>query len=603
MKWLIAFLPIPIFIFSCEKDKTPLIPLPPEMELFWAPTAGPYGGAIIHLATSFATEMYAASQNLGIFVSTNGGMSWKITNFRRSDITALATNSRGHVFTGSLFPDGLMRSTDKGNTWQRITPDSILYIGAIGIDGNERILISEGSDIYLSIDDGKNWVKSNVPQAPASVYSFTFNVLGHVFAGTHTGIFRSLDDGRNWHIVLQSQEVNDLQVLKNGAIFAAPAGSLQRSMDNGNTWEEINGVGGLYLAANSRDEIFSAAAQIIFHSTDNGYQWDTISTPANQIVSLAIDPQDRLFAGFYFDGIFISADNGQTWEQQGVPLASVNAMVINSQNQLLAGTERGIFLTADRGDAWRRVSPQPATANSIILNQYNGSFFAAMSEDGILRSTDDGHTWEQLIGGLPALPSTFVALTANSKGDIFALNPEVYRSTDNGQNWMKLASLPYSETILVDGEDRLYVAGYTGGLYVSTDDGQNWEYRDAGLDSLGIRIYQLFRNSTDDIYAGTLYGLYQLDSTTQTFHKVRSAPNWITAIAENSAGVFFLSSRSEGVFFSRDKGQMWEPLNEGLDLDPYIIVNFINVLACDPEDRLFAGSTRYGVYRSTRKLQ
>jgi photosystem II stability/assembly factor-like uncharacterized protein len=604
MKLTVTLYIILILISGCEKDKNPLMGVSStDNETFWTPTAGPYGGSVIKMATNSSTVMYAATEDFGLFISTDGGKLWRLCTSTKNWrwITDVKTGIQGQVLVGSLNEEGLLLSTDKGNNWTRVTPDSIGFISAIGINDKGSIFIDSFGKIYVYTNETDNWKKANIPQNSSIVSSFAFNANGDAFAGTNTGILRSLDNGVHWIKVLENQSINSLEIVNNGTIYAtltSPSRLLLRSIDNGDTWQEVNGVYAYLVASNSMGDIYAANQQIIYISKDNGNHWETITTPANSLAYLNIDPQDRIFAGFYGDGIFISEDYGNSWSQQGVPLVWVNSLVFNAHNQLLAGTSRGIFLTTDQGNSWNKVIPGlSVSVYSIVRNKVNNSIFTATTT-GLYRSTDDGISWDQLTDGLPTLPSTYWDLAVNSRGEIFALNTtEIYRSLNNGNNWTKLFNLPPSKSVLIDSEDKIYIGQYSGGLYISSDSGESWVYSGAGLDSSVITLTELFESSTGDIYAATSYGLFRLDHTTQKFQKIDSAPENITSITENSNHCILISSIYEGIMISRDSCSTWETLEDGLNLDPHI-GNYISVLICDKENRIFAGSSRYGVYRS-----
>ena len=71
-------------------------------------------------------------------------------------INAIATNSKGHIFAGTL-THGVFRSIDGGMTWIQ---------KSIGLEGHHVVLLAVGPN-------------------------------DHVFAGTLDGVFRSMDDGEN----------------------------------------------------------------------------------------------------------------------------------------------------------------------------------------------------------------------------------------------------------------------------------------------------------------------------------------------------------------------------------------------------------------------
>ena len=72
--------------------------------------------------------------------------------------------------------------------------------------------------------------------------------------------------------------------------------------------------------------------------------------------------------------------------------------------------------------------------NTITTND-SGYIFAGTETDGVYRSTDNGNTWNQVNNGLTQ--NRIFYMTTSPNGNIFAsVNGLVYKSSDNGEDWM-----------------------------------------------------------------------------------------------------------------------------------------------------------------------
>jgi photosystem II stability/assembly factor-like uncharacterized protein len=122
---------------------------------------------------------------------------------------------------------------------------------------------------------------------------------------------------------------------------------------------------------------------------------------------------------------------------------------------------------------------------------------------GLLRSTDSGETWQVLKNGLPRHFSIEFELAINSKGHIFAGGwGSVYRSTDNGQNWMKIdLKNEHGNALIVDAHNTLS-AGTGHGIFRSTDEGKTWESANSPI----WDVYVLAVGGQDQIFIGGLAG-------------------------------------------------------------------------------------------------
>ncbi len=613
MKLLISILLSLIFLTSCIIDKTPIVvTLPGENGVFWKQTAGPYGGTIMDIAIYSSNEIYAATQYNGVFRSADRGKTWTKTGSEKASLEVIATNSQGHVFTGD--PDiGLLRSVDKGKSWALITPDSVnIHVHAIGINQSDHIFIGGFRGIYFSRDNGSIWKKANLSEDNHITHSINFNSNGHVFAGTNKGIFRSLDEGVTWAKVLDSVRVSSLLVNGDKAIFALEEfEAVHRSTDNGNSWQKLSGVIGNCFTSNLQGDIFLGSLDsTIWISTDNGNNWSSIRSPSIYLTTISINDNNRIFSAVPDKGIFLSDDYGNTWDQRGIPLIRVLSLAVSSSNQLFAGTDNyGIFLSGDKGNYWKRVTPDTyslLSAYSIEINERNGYVFAATNH-GLLRSTDNGGSWHKLVNGLPPDPGyVFFDVEHNSSEQVFALGQAgVYRSQNNGESWSFLFNPGYSLSMAIDQHDQIFVGIFRTsplspyGLYTSTDAGNTWTNLPAGLDSADVNVTELYIRTNNEMYAGTSNGLYKFDRDKAKFEKTNAPVHHVLSITENSASVLFVGTVGNGLYISKDGDKMWELLNDGL------IMDFTNIeaLTCNSQDIVFAGTSNYGVFRSSNPLR
>jgi ligand-binding sensor domain-containing protein len=195
----------------------------------------------------------------------------------KADINALAINSQGHIFAGTLYgSSGIFRSTDNGGNWTEAgLPDNDLLCLAINSQGD----IFGGTydnGAFRSTNNGASWIDINNGLTNHFVFSFAINASGHIFAGTDSGVFYSTDNGANWRQTGLSRYV----------ITA--------------------------LAINSRGHIFAGTAHSgVIRSTDNGVSWTQINSGLTDtdVWCLAINPQGQIFAGTNGGGVFRSVQS------------------------------------------------------------------------------------------------------------------------------------------------------------------------------------------------------------------------------------------------------------------------------------------------------
>src|SRR5690606_19763005 len=129
-------------------------------------------------------------------------------------------------------------------------------------------------------------------------------------------------------------------------------------------------------------------------------------------------------------GVYRSTDGGETWQFAGLEKAGViGDMVVYPQNPDVAyvaavgnpfgrNPERGVFRTRDGGRTWEKVlfisdstgvvdidmnrsNPNELYAGAWRAERKPWTIISGAHEGGVYKSTDGGDTWTKLAGGLP----------------------------------------------------------------------------------------------------------------------------------------------------------------------------------------------------------
>jgi photosystem II stability/assembly factor-like uncharacterized protein len=255
--------------------------------------------------------IYVGSGGGGVWKTTNAGASFKpIFDKYCQSIGAIAIDQQHpatvYVGTGESnmrnsvsIGDGLFKTTDGGDNWNKIGLDSTEHISKIAIDPKNSSIVyvaapgplwsnSTHRGLYKSTDAGKNWTKilyisdkagcadiTINPANPDIIYATTWEFRRYPYAfnsgGEGSGVYKSADAGKTW------------KELKNG-LPAKPFGRVALALSPS--------------APENLLAIVESKETGLFISSDGGENWKQQSATANITARpfyfsvIKVDPQD-----------------------------------------------------------------------------------------------------------------------------------------------------------------------------------------------------------------------------------------------------------------------------------------------------------------------
>ena len=471
------------------------------------------GGIIICIAIDGNDNIYVGT-GTGIYRSTDNGDSWELYGMIGSQTEAIAFNDSGHVFAGNSYcvyrstddganwsqlptgggtrtvavaPNGyvfagcqenagILRSTDNGDSWSYVYPQtvSIRFASTVLFDGNVIYFPTYGKGVLKSTDSGDTWTEFNEGIGYKYLRAIAISATGLLFAGGDYAIYKTDNTGTSWHSVgLPISSVRKIAINSNDDIFATVWG-INRSTDEGQSWETINnGIDNYDIRAitvsNNGDIYIGAIPQNwsvnnLYRSTDNGNSWvPVLSFPLNSLVAvtdLASGCNGEIVAvGSGMGSIcHISTDIGLTWTDIRYNLTfDPGEVAMNSIGEVfVSGGNSGLWRLPATDTIWIQAATFPVYEFFIASNDYMYTKEA--------KSTDKGQTWTTIGNG-----SYIYSFAENSAGQLFFgtnnYGQGVYRSIDFGETWGLISDgLPTSiniNALAIDSEDYLYAG--TGG--------------------------------------------------------------------------------------------------------------------------------------------
>ncbi len=536
----------------------------------WVQTNGPYGaGRYVNALAISDTDLFAGTEDGGVFRSMNNGASWTASNngLRATSVNAFVVSGT-NLFAGT--DSGVFLSTNNGTSWIAVNTgfayvNNNITVYALAASGTYLYAGTSGG-FYVSTNNGASWTWSgNTIDKSSFVEVYSIAVSGDiVFAGTGTGLYVSSDDGATWSrtdLMYDNSYVYAHAILVSGTdVFAGIDGGVFLSTDNGGTWTAVNtglpAWTSVYALALSGTNLFAGTGNGVFLSTNNGTNWTAVNNglAINTWVTAFAVSGTNIFAGTYGRGVFLSTNNGTSWAAVNTGLTStyVNAFAVSGTN-LFAGTSHRVFLSTDNGASW---TSSGLAANVYALAVSGTNLFAGTGGNGVYLSTDNGTSWTQINNGLASI---FVNALAAHGADLFAATAGasgVFLSTNKGTSWTAANTglmTTYVNAFAVSGTN-LFAGTLLGGVYLSTNNGTSWTAVNNGvLASSDVKAFAVSPNGTGDtnLFAGT-----QLD----------------------------------GVFLSTNNGTSWTAVNNGLTSTS------VNALVVSGTN-LFAGTEGGGVWR------
>ncbi len=483
----------------------------------------------------YVSAWSTSSEQIGeIFRSRDGGRNWDVLpGMHGKSIRALAMykgDSRVLV-AGAL--DGVYRSNNGGNSWERLSPANsaeIKNIESVAIDPKDPNTVYAGTRhlAWKTSDGGADWQHINKGMIDDSdVFSL---IVDHdnpsiVFASACSGIYKS-DTAGNAFSKIQGIpfSARRTRVLKQdptneNIVYAGTTEGLWKTTDLGKSWKRVSSpevvVNDVLVDPRDSNRVLLATDRSgVMASIDGSATWATSNKGyAHRYVSAILaDNKDAntLYVGVVNDreygGVFYSHDAGQHWQQKAAGLGGkdVFALKQSANGMLVAGTNHGVYSLERSGNEWHSMNvvatehtqkvARTGSRKAYTKTTYTKSQLEARVNDldlssirwmaattaGIYWSRDEGKIWK----GGPVLGQTdFVA--ARSTGDtvVAATHSSVLVSTDNGSTW-KVAGLPsYVSNIhsVAVASDSQFVIASREGAFRTSDAGATWEHAINGL--------------------------------------------------------------------------------------------------------------------------
>lgn len=274
---------------------------------------------------------------------------------------------------------------------------------------------------------------------------------------------------------------------------------------------------------------------------------------SDRVYAVVAKDANNIYIGTRESGLGFSSDGGDNWvyytkESDGLSSNRVSALTLSSDGTLYVGlTERGddtngslavlpsggtSFTTYNLGyEGSEATETEEATSPGIDVNNIlviDSSLWYVATDNGIIKTTDGGTTWDVIDGddGLPGRTyegsthnsdgtTTYSDVTSYAANGLFmnenrlwaALDGGLAYSDNGGSSWTTALAVERTLSIvLIDG--KLVLATRENGIFFSSDNGSSWVNYTASDNGLsGDRVYGVISDSDEIWYVICRTGL------------------------------------------------------------------------------------------------
>jgi len=310
---------------------------------------------------------------------------WKPWKLMDKDVSEVSiSKDKGYLWV--LTTEGLLKSTDYGNTWEKIDsdlpnpPTSFIVEDKNDLDSTIYAATGFPAEVYISSDGGKSWaVDVHFGWAPISFFKI---IDGTVFAQASFEVCQLWKRAKSGEWQLFNEEldfcINDM-VTYQSLFFVGSQNGLYKF--DGNTWQPINyQVNTIFQKPQTKIRIQRLNLQFDFPIT---------KADSNKSVHSLFVLDNVLFISAENRGLYKTID-GKNWAACDVGLTNaysqnVREMIASNNGLIFAAASDGVFMTENQGERWQALDmglPRNTTGYGVLLDNMSATDIIFLRDEG-----------------------------------------------------------------------------------------------------------------------------------------------------------------------------------------------------------------------------
>ncbi len=495
-----------------------------------------------------------------VYKSVDGGETWRkiMKGLPKVDIGGMGIaispvnpNIVYLIIEAAEGKSGFFRSTDKGESWQRMSNyhSSGQYYNEIYCDPKDvNKVYSPQTYTRYTEDGGKTWQKFGLKNKHVDDHALWINPNNtkHILIGGDGGVYVTYDGGQTF------RHISNLPVVQFYRVY----------LDNAKPFYNIYG-------GTQDNNSYGGPSRSI--RAEGIYKSDWTVTVGGDGFWGAVDPTNPniVYSEYQYGNLYrYDKKSGQRLKIKPIPGKNEKTFrwnwnapfIISPHNhkRLYLAAER-LFKSDDMGNSWQEISPDLTAhidrntwkvmakywSTDAVRKDVSTSLYGTLvsldespiqegliytgSDDGVIQVTENGGQSWQKTDKFPGVPKytyvsdifadRFDANTVYASFDNRKRNdykPYLLKSTDKGKTWQNITgNLPDNQAVHSISQDTqnkdLLFAGTELGIYFSVDGGQHWTQLKNGIPDVAVRDIAIQPSENDLVLATFGRGFYILD--------------------------------------------------------------------------------------------